>query len=92
MFKKLWNFVRHILGKLIPEYTVTPLVCTLLFQVVVYSGTKLFMGNATYHNFESALDLATPFLPWTSFLWISWKKPKKKYWHRIYNCHKKTLL
>ena len=69
MFKKLWNFVRHILGKLIPEYTVTPLVCTLLFQVVVYSGTKLFMGNATYHNFESALDLATPFLPWTIIIY-----------------------
>lgn len=65
MFKKLWALVHRLLGKLIPEYTVTPLVCTLLFQVFVYSGTKLFMGGAYHYNFESALDLAVPFLPWS---------------------------
>lgn len=69
MFKKLWNFFHRILEKLIPDYTVTPLVCTLLFQVFVYSGTKLFMGSAHHYNFETAFDLATPFLPWTVIIY-----------------------
>ena len=65
MLKKLYRAVCRLLTRVIPEYTVLPLLCTLGFQVCVYSGTKLFTDGAHHYNFESAADLAIPFLPWT---------------------------
>lgn len=53
------------LRNLIPGYTVPPLICALALQILVYTGTKLLMLGAHHRNFESALDLAIPFLPWT---------------------------
>lgn len=65
MFKKIRNFICRLLSRIIPEYTILPLLCTLGFQVLVYSGTKVFMDGAYHYNFELPIDLATPFLPWT---------------------------
>ena len=69
MLKKIYGALRRLLACIIPEYTVTPLLCTLAFQVFVYSGTKLFMDSAYHYNFETAFDLATPFLPWTVLIY-----------------------
>ena len=53
------------LKNLIPGNTHLPLVCALVLQTLVYTGTKLLMAGAHHYNFESAWDLAIPFLPWT---------------------------
>ena len=50
---------------LIPGNTVLPLLCTLALQSLVYLGSKLLMAGAYHHNFETAWDLAIPFLAWT---------------------------
>lgn len=70
MFRKIFNFIRCLLSRIIPEYTILPLLCTLGFQVAVYSGTKLFMDSAAHYNFELAIDRATPFLPWTVAIYV----------------------
>lgn len=70
MLKKLYRAVCRLLTRVIPEYTVLPLLCTLGFQVCVYSGTKLFTDGAHHYNFESAADLAIPFLPWTVAIYV----------------------
>lgn len=53
----------------IPGNTVLPLLCTLLLQTLVYQGTKLLMAGAHHNNFETAWDLAIPFLPWTLLIY-----------------------
>lgn len=55
--------------ELIPGYTVVPLICTLVLQTLVFSGTKLITAGVPHHNFESGLDLAIPFLPWTVLIY-----------------------
>ena len=55
---------------LIPRNTVLPLICTLGLQALVYCGSKLLMSGAHHYNFESALDLAIPFLPWTVSIYV----------------------
>ncbi len=70
MLKKIYASFRRLLSKLIPEYTITPMVSALLFQVAVYSGTRPFTQNLHHYNFESALDLAIPFLPWTVSIYV----------------------
>lgn len=53
----------------IPENTVLPLLCSLLLQALVFQGTKPLMAGAYHHNFETAWDLAIPFLPWTVLIY-----------------------
>ena len=65
MLRKIYDSICRLFSHIIPEYTVLPLLCTLAFQVSVYSGTKLFMDSAPHYNFELPIDRATPFLPWT---------------------------
>ena len=55
---------------LIPGYTVLPLICALVLQTITYSGTRLLTAEADHHNFETALDLATPLLPWTVAIYV----------------------
>lgn len=69
MLKKIYNSIHRLLAHIIPEYTIAPLLSTLAFQVFVYSGTKLFMDGAHHYNFETAFDLATPFLPWSVLIY-----------------------
>ena len=53
-----------------PDNTVLPLVCTLVLQCLVYLGSKLLMAGAYHYNFETAWDLAIPFLPWTVSIYV----------------------
>lgn len=57
-------------GRLIPEYTVFPMICTLILQILVYTGTKLLMRGVPHYNFECGLDLRIPFLPWTVSIYL----------------------
>lgn len=56
--------------RLLPEYTLVPLICTLALQFLVYLGSKLLMFGAHHYNFESGIDLAIPFLPWTVIIYV----------------------
>lgn len=58
------------LCRLIPAETILPLIATLVLQTLVYQGTKPLMRAAVHYNFESFLDLQTPFLPWTVSIYL----------------------
>lgn len=53
------------LQRLIPAYTILPLIGMALAQVITFSCTKLVIGGMHHYNLETALDLSIPFLPWT---------------------------
>lgn len=55
---------------LIPRNTVLPLICALGLQTLVYCGSRLLMSGAHHYNFESGLDFAIPFLPWTVSIYV----------------------
>ena len=56
--------------RLIPDYTVLPLLCALLLQTIAFQGTKLLLVGVHHYNFETAWDLAIPFLPWTVLIYV----------------------
>lgn len=70
MLKKLYASLRRLLSRIIPEYTVTPMLSALALQVLIYTGTRPFTQNLYHYNFESAFDLATPFLSWTVSIYV----------------------
>lgn len=41
----------------------------MISNALVYSGSQLISSHLYHYNFESSLDLATPFLPWTIVLY-----------------------
>lgn len=58
------------MNRIIPRYTIVPLICALLLQFLVYDGAKLLMMGVPHYNFEYGLDLVIPFLPWTVSIYI----------------------
>lgn len=80
MLKKRSCPLRRLLCRIVPEYTVVPLVCALGFQLLVYSGTKAVMDGFCHYNLELPIDRATPFLPWTVIIYTG----AFVYWYASY--------
>ena len=66
MDKRKTGPLRHLL----PRGTLLPVICTLGLQLLVYDGAKLLMMKAPHYTFETAWDMAIPFLPWTIVIYI----------------------
>lgn len=47
-----------------------PLLFAFLFQCLVYSGSRLFTAGWAHTDMTTALDAATPFLPWTVAIYV----------------------
>lgn len=56
--------------RLIPSYTILPLIGMAIAQVLTFSCTKLVIGGMYHYNLETALDLSIPFLPWTISIYV----------------------
>lgn len=59
MYKKFF----HRINGLIPTYGIFPLLFSLIFNCLVYIGTKWIAGDWYHYNIESRWDLALPFVP-----------------------------
>lgn len=48
-----------------------PLLCiTILWNTVVYAGSRLITHNWPHYNLETQLDLVIPFIPWTVSIYL----------------------
>ena len=56
------HFLKKITG-IVPAYGFFPLVFSIVFNCLVYSGSRAVAGSWYHHNIESNLDLRLPFLP-----------------------------
>lgn len=59
MKKKIVNAVIN----LVPAYGIFPLLFSLIFNCLVYTGSKWIAGSWYHHNIESKWDLSLPFVP-----------------------------
>lgn len=50
-------------GFFIPEYGIAALILTVLFNTLVYNGSRLIAGNWRHFNIEGAIDRLIPFWP-----------------------------
>lgn len=57
--KKILDHVTNIL----PLYGIFPLIFSLVFNCLVYMGSRLFTGEWHHYNIETALDKGIPFVP-----------------------------
>lgn len=57
--------MKSLLRRIIPPYTVLPLIGMAIAQVVAFDLTRLFLIGRNYYVWETKLDLSIPFLPWT---------------------------
>lgn len=53
--------IRNKLGKVIPSYAVPRLLIALVFNCMVYFGTRLFSGALEYRSFALGIDQKIPF-------------------------------
>lgn len=57
--KKLCNNIK----KIIPSYGIFPLIFSLVFNTLVYTGTKMITARWEHHNIETVLDQKIPMIP-----------------------------
>lgn len=55
----------------IPDYARLPLVFVVIWNQMVYYGSKLLADNWSHHDLTTAFDRATPFLPWTVSIYLT---------------------
>lgn len=51
------------IDKILPKYSIIPVLSMLLLNAVTYFGTRVFTSGMVHHNIGSAIDQAIPFLP-----------------------------
>lgn len=56
--------------KWLPEYARKPVLVLVLFQILVYNGSRLFTWGLPHISLESRWDAAIPFLPWTVIIYL----------------------
>ena len=55
---------------ILPPFTRLPLLCLVLFNMLVYYGTKLITINAKHHDLSIGLDNIIPFVPFFILFYI----------------------
>lgn len=60
-----WN-IREI----IPIYMCLPLMLSLICNIAVYNGSRLFTTNLEHYDISSRLDERIPFVPWSIILYF----------------------
>lgn len=55
--------VFRCIGKILPVYGVFPLIFSLVFNCLVYSGSRMVAGSWYHYNIETMADRCLPFVP-----------------------------
>lgn len=64
------KYIKHYIGKLLPEYSRVPLLLVIVWNGGAYYGGRLIAQNWPHDQFDLPLDTAIPFLPWTVSIYI----------------------
>ena len=51
------------LTRILPAYGIFPVIFSLVFNCLVYSGSRMIAGGWYHHNIETAVDRSLPFVP-----------------------------
>ena len=57
-------------GKFFPKFAYIPVFLIVVFNCLVFWGSKIITSGADCYNFSTALDGALPFVPWFMFFYI----------------------
>ena len=67
--QKDWkDTLKNFLSKWLPFYAVIPLICILLLNTCIYSGSALLTKHRFHYDFTTSFDRAVPLIP--EFVWI----------------------
>lgn len=58
------------LTKIIPKKYIPPLAFVLIWNSIVYYGSRAIMANAPHISMELPIDRAIPFIPWTIVIYV----------------------
>ena len=64
------NKIQNNLQKIIPTAMGFPLIMVLVWNTLVYNGSRLITTNMYHYNLEISLDQQIPFLPWTVSIYL----------------------
>lgn len=70
MNRKTNNQFIKKLRRIIPASMGIPLIMVLVWNTLVYNGSRLITTDLYHHNLESPLDQLVPFLPWTVSIYL----------------------
>lgn len=71
VIRKLINYIKVNIGRIIPAYAVLPLIFCVLVNNVVYFIFRLFVQEKYHYDFSTSLDRMIPFVPaWVSIYLI----------------------
>lgn len=59
------NSLRSRIYKIIPSYSLLPLIVVAVYNSVVYNVARWIAKDFYHYNLETSFDRATPLLPWT---------------------------
>lgn len=56
--------------RLVPEYSIFPLILVVVWNQLVYSGAMFLTKGWPHYNFELSIDQKIPFVPWTVSIYL----------------------
>ena len=63
------NNLRSRIYKIVPSYSLFPLVGVILYNSAVYIGARWIAKDFYHYNLETSFDKAMPLLPWTLIIY-----------------------
>ena len=61
---------RKKIAPLVPRDTFIPIIIALVWNMLVYNGTKIIMRNSYHYKIGFEFEEAIPFLPWTVTIYL----------------------
>lgn len=56
--------------EIIPKYMWLPLIISLVCNVIVYNGSRLFTANLAHYNLSGRLEERIPFVSWSAIIYF----------------------
>lgn len=70
IWERTMKNIRESITKIIPEYSLIPVIFAFVFNSAVYAGSKMIAGNWHHYNIETKVDQMIPFLPQSILIYL----------------------